>query len=211
MAPRKREDLKLPTHRNQESVLPRPILHLYNRASLFLDKQSAVHDHYWAVGIHKAVHASFPECGETQAAKTKPPGRLSSGQVSPQTPQTQRSRWRSTSNASRKQGKTSAEIREGQLAFKFTNETGSRVSPKPRNSVVLHRFQRTVSMKVGQRAVLICTIWSTRNRMQIQSGTWGEISDVGSTIKVEWELPSYLEPLWDCFPPDEYLDYFEEG
>jgi len=46
--------------------------------------------------------------------------------------------------------------------------------------------------------------------MPIESGTWGEISEVGSTIKVEWQLPYFQTPLWDCFPPDEYLKYFEE-
>jgi hypothetical protein len=49
---------------------------------MFLDKKSTHQDHYWAVEIHKAIHASFPECGETHAAMTKPPGRLSSGKVS---------------------------------------------------------------------------------------------------------------------------------
>ena len=65
-------------------------------------------------------------------------------------------------------------------------------------------------MEVGQRLVLVCTIWSTHNRMPIESGTWGEISEVGSTIKVEWQLPYFCEPLWDRFPPDEYINYFEE-
>ena len=65
-------------------------------------------------------------------------------------------------------------------------------------------------MEVGQRVVLVCTIWSTHNRMPIESGTWGVISEAGSTIKVEWQLPYYREPLWDRFPPDEYINYFEE-
>src|SRR5947207_11649640 len=81
---------------------------------------------------------------------------------------------------------------------------------EPRNSALFYRFQKTVSMNVGQRAVLICTVWSTRNRMQIESGTWGQISDVGSSIRVEWLLPYFRTPLWDCFRSDEYVDYFEE-
>jgi len=44
-------------------VLPKPLQKLYDRASLFLDKESTHQDHYWAVGIHKAIHASFPESG----------------------------------------------------------------------------------------------------------------------------------------------------
>jgi len=65
-------------------------------------------------------------------------------------------------------------------------------------------------MEVGQRVVLVCTIWSKQNQMPIESGTWGKVSDVGSTIKVEWQLPYYGTALWDCFLPDEYSKYFEE-
>jgi hypothetical protein len=65
-------------------------------------------------------------------------------------------------------------------------------------------------MEVGQRVVLVCTIWSTRNQTPIESGTWGVIGQVAGDIKVEWQLPYFQTPLWDCFPPDEYLDYFEE-
>ena len=65
-------------------------------------------------------------------------------------------------------------------------------------------------MEVGQRVVLVCTLWSTHNRMAIESGTWGEIREVDSTIKVEWQLPYFQTPLWDRFRPDEYLNYFEE-
>jgi len=82
MAPRKRDALRLPIHQNQASAIPRPLLELYNRASLFLDKSSTHQDHYWAVGIHKAIHASFPDCGETHTATTQNPGR-SCCQVSP--------------------------------------------------------------------------------------------------------------------------------
>ena len=72
MAPRKQQHVdSLPIIPGQASVIPRPLLELYNRASLFLDKQSAVYDRYRAVGIHKAIHASFPECGETHTARTK--------------------------------------------------------------------------------------------------------------------------------------------
>jgi hypothetical protein len=83
MAPRKQDALRLPILHDQGSAIPRPLLELYNRASMFLDKKSTHQDHYWAVGIHKAIHASFPECGETHTAMTKNPGRLSC-QVSPQ-------------------------------------------------------------------------------------------------------------------------------
>jgi len=65
-------------------------------------------------------------------------------------------------------------------------------------------------MEVGQRVVLVCTIWSKQNQMPIESGTWGKVSDVGSTIKVELQLPYYGTALWDCFLPDEYSKYFEE-
>lgn len=71
MAPRKRNVDGLPIIPDQASVIPRPLLELYNRASLFLDKDSTYQDHYWAVGIHKAIHASFPECGEAHTARTK--------------------------------------------------------------------------------------------------------------------------------------------
>jgi hypothetical protein len=86
MAPRRQDVDRLPIIPDQASVIPRPLLELYNRAFLFLDKKSAVYDHYWAVGIHKAIHASFPECGETHTARTKKqkPTIGSSCQVSPQ-------------------------------------------------------------------------------------------------------------------------------
>lgn len=194
------------------SVVPGPLLELYNRASLFLDKQSAVHDHYWAVGIHKAIHASFPECGETHTATTDNPGRSScqvSSQVS-QTPRKQEARSTIRHRASKK--KRGRKPGPEQLAFKLVHEDrpDCRGSHDKSGTVRFRRFQRAVSMGVGQRAVLVCTIWSTRNRMPIESGTWGEISEVGSTIKVEWQLPYYREPLWDRFPPDEYINYFEE-
>jgi len=82
MTPRKKDVMRLPRRREQASAIPRPLLELYNRASLFLDKSSTHQDHYWAVGIHKAIHASFPDCGETHTATTQNPGR-SCCQVSP--------------------------------------------------------------------------------------------------------------------------------
>jgi hypothetical protein len=74
----------------------------------------------------------------------------------------------------------------------------------------LPRFDRMVSMQKGQRVLLVSAIWSTRNRMTIESGTWGKVAEVGSTIKVKWNLPYFRKRLWDRFRPDEYLDYFEE-
>ena len=70
-------------------------------------------------------------------------------------------------------------------------------------------YDFVVGADVGQRVVLVCTIWSTHNRIPIEARL-GEISEVGSTIMVEWQLPYYREPLWDRLPPDDYLDYFEE-
>ena len=68
-------------------MLPKPLQKLYDKASLFLDKDSTHQDHYWAVGIHKAIHQAFPDFGGTHAATTvrKQPGtkRMSSCQVSP--------------------------------------------------------------------------------------------------------------------------------
>jgi hypothetical protein len=68
-------------------MLPKPLQKLYDKASLFLDKDSAHQDHYWAVGIHKAIHQAFPDFGGTHAATTvgKNPGTkaVSSCQVSP--------------------------------------------------------------------------------------------------------------------------------
>ena len=213
MALRKRDVLRLPTRGNEASMIPRPLLDLYNRASLFLDKQSAVHDHYWAVGIHKAVHASFPECGETHASYDKPPGRLSHAQVSPQIPRTfvkQKARSTTKHRATKEKGRRRSDPQ--QLAFTLVREDRPNCQEARSESdrVRFGRFQGAVSMEVGQRVMLICTIWSTMNRMAIESGTWGEISEVGNTIKVEWQLPCYSEPLWDRFPPDEYIDYFEE-
>jgi len=47
-------------------VIPKPLQKLYDRASLFLDKDSTHQDHYWAVGIHKALHEVYG--GEIQTA-----------------------------------------------------------------------------------------------------------------------------------------------
>jgi hypothetical protein len=212
MAPRK-QDVVRPPLGNQALVVPQPLLELYDRASLFLDKQSAVHDRYWAVGIHKAIHASFPECGETHTATTKPPGRSSSCQVSPQISQTPRKQeTQSTIKHRASKGKRRGKSGPEQLAFKLVHEDrpDCRGAHDESTQVPFRRFQRAVSVEVGQRVVLVCTIWSTHNRMPIESGTWGEISEVASNIKVEWQLPYYREPLWDRFPPDEYINYFEE-
>jgi hypothetical protein len=40
---------------------PPALLKLYNKALVFLDEHSAVHDHYWASGIVRAINRSFPE------------------------------------------------------------------------------------------------------------------------------------------------------
>src|SRR6266446_7847432 len=68
-------------------MLPKPLQKLYDKASLFLDKDSTHQDHYWAVGIHKAIHQAYPDFGGTLAATTvgKNPGTkaVSSCQVSP--------------------------------------------------------------------------------------------------------------------------------
>ncbi len=197
---------------NEASSLPKPLLDLYNRASMFLDKKSTHQDHYWAVGIHKAIHASFPECGETHTATTKNPGR-SACQVSPQvTPTLRKQKERSTIRHRATKGKRRRKSGPEQLAFRLVHEDRAdcRGSHDEGNLVRFRQFQRAVSMEVGQRIVLVCTIWSTHNRMPIESGTWGEICEVGRTIKVEWQLPYYRTPLWDCFPPDEYGSYFEE-
>ena len=51
-------------------MVPKPLQKLYDRASLFLDKESTHQDHYWAVGIHKAIHAAYPDCGGSHTATT---------------------------------------------------------------------------------------------------------------------------------------------
>lgn len=119
MAPRKQDVDRLLIIPDQASVIPRPLLELYNRASLFLDKQSAVYDHYWAVGIHKAIRASFPECGETHTARTKKqePTIGPSCQVSPQIARTLRKRGqRSTMSAT--QAKKNANAKSAHLRVK---------------------------------------------------------------------------------------------
>jgi hypothetical protein len=217
MALRKQDVVRLPIDCDQASVIPRPLLELYNRASLFLDKKSTHQDHYWAVGIHKAIHASFPDCGGTHTATTTNPLTQAKGssscQVSPQINQTHR-KQKSQSTIKHRASKEKRRRKSGpqQLAFKLVHEDRAdcRGSHDESGPVPFRRFQRAVSMEVGQRVVLVCTIWSTHNQMPIESGTWGEISEVGSTIKVEWQLPYYREPLWDRFPADEYIDYFEE-
>ena len=213
MALRKQDVVRLPV-REEASVIPQPLLDLYNRASLFLDKNSTHQDHYWAVGIHKAIHKAFPDCGETHVATAKKPGThdWSSCQVSPQITRPRSQEPQSTIKHRAGQGKRRLRSGPVQLAFKLVHEyrADCRGAHEESRVVPFHRFQRAVSMEVGQRVVLVCTIWSTKNQMSVESGTWGEISEVGSSIKVEWQLPYFQTPLWDCFRPDEYLSYFEE-
>jgi hypothetical protein len=213
MALRKQDVVRLPIRREEASVIPRPLLELYNRASLFLDKDSTHQDHYWAVGIHKAIHKAYPECGGTHAATANIPGTdRSSCQVSPQIPRPGSQKPRSTIKHRASKEKRRRKAGPEQLAFKLAHEERADCggSHDECNVVPFHRFQRAVSMEVGQRVVLVCTIWSTHNQMPIESGTWGEVAEVGSTVKVEWQLPYFQTPLWDRFPPDEYLNYFEE-
>ena len=218
MALRKEDVVRIPVRREKPSVIPRPLLDLYNRASLFLDKDSTHQDHYWAVGIHKAIHKTFPECGGTHTAPAINTAHTQGGgrpgrQVSPQVILThQKQEPRSTIRHRASKEKRRRKSGPEQLAFKLTHENRAdcRRSHDESNVVPFHRFQRAVSMKIGQRVVLACTIWSTNNRMPIESGTWGAIAEVGSTIKVEWQLPYFQTPLWDRFPPDDYLNYFEE-
>ncbi len=194
---------------------PKPLMKLYKRALLFLDNQSAVHDRYWAAGIVRALDKSFPECGETHTTSTKIPGTVgSSCQVSPQATRSLREQDpRSTIKHHSRKEKRRRKRGPQQLAFKLTHEErpDCKGSHDESNQVPFRRFQRTGPIEAGQRVVLVCTIWSTLNRMPIESGTWGEISEVGSNIRVEWQLPHYRTPIWDCFRPDEYVDYFEEG
>lgn len=155
----------------------------------------------------------FSRMRETHTATSRLPGRSSSCQVSPQITQAPRKQEpRSTIRHRASKGKRRRKPGPEQLAFKLVHEDrpdccgAHDEGDLPR----FRRFQRAVSIEVGQRVVLGCTIWSTRNRMPVESGTWGKISEVGSTIKVEWQLPYYRTPLWDCFLPDEYSKYFEE-
>jgi hypothetical protein len=201
---RRKQDTVGPPPSDKASVIPRPLLELYNRASLFLDKESTHQDHYWAVGIHKAIQASFPECGETHTATTNIPGTKSSStcQVSPQITQTNRKQeTRSTIKHCASKRKRRSKSGPKQLGFKLVHEDrpDCQGAHDEDDQVHFRRFQRAVSMEVGQRVVLVCTIWSTHNRMPIESGTWGAIAEVGSTIKVEWQLPYYRSPLWDRF------------
>jgi hypothetical protein len=255
-------------------TIPRPLLELYNRASLFLDKQSSVHDHYWAVGIHKAIHKAFPECGEIETVQAnagkrwngrpaksprKQPGRELDYSYRTRTHQQhcqepsrcsaatilnddkfslKRTRnevaqipKRIVAAASdilahaadnslstvmeRCAGKRNRGRRADpeQLALEFASQDQAS-SPTPDTqrpeAQFRHRFERPLSMEVGQTVVLICSIWSPRNRMTIERGTWGKIAEVGTAIKVKWKLPYFRKRLWDRFRPDEFLDYFEE-
>lgn len=186
MALRKQDAMRATMHEDEALLLPRPLLELYNKAAVFLDKQSAVHDQYWAVGIHKAIHKAFPEFAELRQRQ-----------------------WPTIKKRATKKGRINT--RPQQLALSLASkETAEPQGSSEGHQVLLHRFNKTVSMEVGQRILLICAIWSTRNRMTIESGTWGKVAEVCSTIKVEWELPYDRNPLWDRLPASEYLDYFEE-
>jgi hypothetical protein len=214
MALRKQDVVRLPIRLDAASVLPRPLLELYNRASLFLDKDSTHQDHYWAVGIHKAIHKSFPEWRGAHTATATMNPRLPAA-VLPSSPQITLTHRKSEPQVTIKQF-AGTENRSGnacspQLTLSFAGVEQAEASRSGQgHQPKLHRFDRVVSMQKGQRVLLVSAIWSTRNRITIESGTWGEVAEVGSTIKVKWNLPYFRKRLWDRFRPDEYLDYFEE-
>jgi hypothetical protein len=186
MALRKQDAVRATMHDDEALLLPNPLLELYNKAAVFLDNQSAVHDQYWAVGIHKAIHKAFPEFAELRQRQ-----------------------WPTIKKRAVKRSRINSNPQ--QIALSLASEERAKAQESGQgHQPPLHRFKRTVSMEVGQRILLICAIWSTRNRMTIESGTWGKVAEVCSTIKVEWELPYDRNPLWDRFPANEYLDYFEE-
>jgi hypothetical protein len=136
---------------------------------------------------------------------TNHPGRLSCSNVSPQTPQVHPRTVSHRASKEKRRRKSEPE----QLAFKLSHEDRPDCRGHDENNVVpFRRFQKAVSMEVGQRVVLVCATWSKHNQMAIESGTWGKVSEVGGTIKVEWQLPYYRTPLWDCFLRDEYSKYF---
>ena len=54
---------------NGSNNIPKPLADLYKRALLFLDSDSSVQDHYWAVGIIKAITKAYPYEFEEQALK----------------------------------------------------------------------------------------------------------------------------------------------
>jgi hypothetical protein len=177
------QDLTLDNH----SAVPQPLLELYERASLFLDKQSAVHDHYWAVGIHKAVHQAFPRFA-TEALGNRLPI--------------------SHSKAKRRRKAPSEQLR---LSLPEDHLTASGSGQEIESGFSrFYTLGKNVPVGVGQHVVLISEMWSTRNRMAIEAGTRGRVVGIGSKIKVRWKLPYYRKRLSDLFAPDEYLDYFEE-
>jgi len=138
------------------------------------------------VGIHKAVHKAFPEFAELRQRQ-----------------------WPTIKKRGARKGRINANRQ--QLALSLVSEERDKALPPGQGRhPPLRKFNKAVSMEVGQRVLLVCAIWSTRNRMTIESGTWGEITEVYSTIKVEWKLSFDRNPLWDRFPANEYLDYFEE-
>lgn len=183
MALRKQDVVRLPTRRDEAAVIPRPLLELYNKSAHFLDEQSAVYDRYWAVGIHKAIHKAFPEFAELRQRQ-----------------------WPTVKKRVTKRSRINVGPQQLALSLASAEAQGSARGHQAQP----HRFDKAVSMAIGQRILLVCAIWSTRNRMTIESGTWGEVAEVCSTVKVKWELPYDRNPLWDRFPANEYLDYFEE-
>jgi hypothetical protein len=52
---------------NGSNNIPKPLADLYKRALLFLDRNSTVQDHYWAVGIIKAITKAYPQEFEKQS------------------------------------------------------------------------------------------------------------------------------------------------
>ena len=171
----------------EAEIIPTPILELYRRAALFLDKQSAVHDHYWAVGIHKAVHQAFPQFA-TEALGNRLP--------------------KSHCKSKRRQKAPSEQLRLS-LPEDRSTASGSGLEVEGGFSR-FYTLDKNVSVRVGQHVVLISEMWSTRNRMSIEVGTRGKVVRIDSKIKVRWKLPYFRKRLSDLFAPDEYLDYFEE-
>ena len=54
---------------NVSNNIPKPLADLYKRALLFLDRNSTVQDHYWAVGIIKAITKAYPHEFERQSSE----------------------------------------------------------------------------------------------------------------------------------------------
>ena len=56
---------------NGSNNIPKPLADLYKRALLFLDDNSTVQDHYWAVGIIKAITKAYPHEFERSIPKKR--------------------------------------------------------------------------------------------------------------------------------------------